>query len=144
MFLLGYCMFLLLRVSVRIIFGLNSFYHFLQCTFRLQEFFTIFFSSVFTHIPNMGFAMSCIYDGPNCLSISFLIFDKKTSKRRRLFENCSIFGYRERKYSNMWNDGSRACGQKSLQNHSFFSCRVHNDLFSLRFHFCALLKLKLH
>ena len=57
-------------------FLLNSIWQFRQCTFRLLQFFNILISSDFAHIPNLSFPIGVVYIGENCLSISFLLFEK--------------------------------------------------------------------
>ena len=48
--------------------------------FSFVTFFNILNWFDFAHIPSLSFAMDVVYNGENCLSISFFIFEKQASK----------------------------------------------------------------
>ena len=100
-------------------FQLNSVHQFLQCTFRLQQSFTILSSSNFALIPNLSFLADLVYNGENRLSISFFIFEKYDANIGDHLRKGSNFEQRERIYTNTWGGGGRARGQKLLENHLY-------------------------
>ena len=84
--------------------------------------------------------MDVVYNGENCLSISFFISEKQASKQGGTLKKRSNFEQRERKQANTWGGGGgRACGQNSLQKHCycfpfvFITLFFHSALTFIRF-----------
>ena len=110
----------MLRGSLRILFKLKSIDHFLHYIFRLQQFFNIFLSSDFAHIPYLNFPMDVVHNGGKSLSIFVSSLRNREASFGDHLKKGSNFEQRERKYANTWGGGGRACGQKTLQK--YFHC----------------------
>ena len=76
--------------------------------------------SYFARIPNLSFLLDIVLNGEKRLSISFFIFEIFGCKLWDLFKKSSIFGTRQRKYSNTGGGGGHARGQKSFEFHRYY------------------------
>ena len=117
---------------------MDSIHLIFHCTFRLKQFFNIFFPSAFVRNPNSSIPWDIILKGDNCLTLSLFFFENFGYKLWHIIQKRTYSWY-------LWWWGSLR-GQKQIQLH--FCCYVlvflticfHSDFTFIHFKSCSCSK----